>query len=82
MQDQLDYLAKRASAGKLSRRDFMGKASALGVSAAAASTVFATAAQAMTPKKGGDLKIAYKTLEQLDDICRRLLRHPTDTDRQ
>jgi ParB family chromosome partitioning protein len=33
-------------------------------------------------KKGGDLKIAYKTLEQLDDICRRLLRHPTDTDRQ
>ena len=28
MQDQLDYLAKRASAGKLSRRDFMGKASA------------------------------------------------------
>lgn len=57
MQDQLDYLAKRASTGKLSRRDFMGKASALGVSAAAASTMFATAAQAMTPKKGGDLKI-------------------------
>lgn len=31
-------------------------------------------------KKGGHLNIAYKTLEQLDDICRRLLRHPTDTD--
>ncbi len=27
-------------------------------------------------KKGGTLKIAYKTLEQLDDICHRLLHHP------
>ena len=33
-------------------------------------------------KKGGDLRIAYTTLEQLDDICRRLLHHPTDTDHQ
>ncbi|MDC0655119.1 ParB/RepB/Spo0J family partition protein [bacterium] len=33
-------------------------------------------------KKGGHLNIAYKTLEQLDDICRRLLRHPTDNDHQ
>ncbi|MGB7319186.1 MAG: twin-arginine translocation signal domain-containing protein, partial [Planktotalea sp.] len=41
MQDQLDYLAKRATAGKLSRREFMGKATALGVSATAASTMFA-----------------------------------------
>ena len=57
MQDQLDYLAKRASAGKLSRREFMGKATALGVSAAAASTMFATAAKAEGPKKGGDFKI-------------------------
>jgi peptide/nickel transport system substrate-binding protein len=56
MQDQLDYLAKRAGAGKLSRRDFMGKASALGLSAAAASTMFANAALAEGPKKGGDLK--------------------------
>ena len=57
MQDQLDYLAKRAGAGTLSRRDFMGKASALGLSAAAASTMFASAARAADPKKGGDLKI-------------------------
>lgn len=26
--------------------------------------------------KGGMLKIAYRSLEQLDDLCRRLLRHP------
>lgn len=29
--------------------------------------------------KGGMLKIAYKSLEQLDDLCRRLLRHPDGT---
>jgi ParB family chromosome partitioning protein len=27
-------------------------------------------------EKGGMLKIAYRSLEQLDDLCRRLLRHP------
>jgi ParB family transcriptional regulator, chromosome partitioning protein len=26
--------------------------------------------------KGGTLKVAYRSLEQLDDLCRRLLRHP------
>ena len=26
--------------------------------------------------KGGMLKVAYRSLEQLDDLCRRLLRHP------
>ena len=57
MTDQLDYLKKQASLGKLSRRDFLGKTSALGVSAAAAGTMFATVARADTPKKGGDFKL-------------------------
>ncbi|NQV80298.1 MAG: ParB/RepB/Spo0J family partition protein, partial [Alphaproteobacteria bacterium] len=30
-------------------------------------------------KKGGTLKIAYSTLDQLDDICKRLLHHPNET---
>ena len=30
-------------------------------------------------KKGGTLKIAYSTLDQLDEICRRLLHHPQDS---
>lgn len=29
-------------------------------------------------KKGGALHVAYSTLEQLDEICRRLLHHPQD----
>lgn len=57
MKDQLDYLSGRVIAGKMTRREFIGRAAALGVSAAMASTLFADAVQAAGPKKGGDLKM-------------------------
>ena len=57
MKDQLDYLKKRAGAGKISRREFLGRASALGITAAAANTMLADAVRAEGPKKGGTLKI-------------------------
>ena len=57
MTNELDYLKKRVAQGKLSRRDFMGKASALGVTAAAATTMLADAAYAVGPKKGGVFKL-------------------------
>ena len=57
MNDQLEYLKKRVAQGKISRREFMGRASAMGVSAAAATAMMTTAAHAEGPKKGGDLKI-------------------------
>jgi len=57
MTNELDYLKKRVAQGKLSRRDFMGKASALGVTAAAATTMLADAAYAEGPKKGGVFKL-------------------------
>ncbi|MDA7964731.1 ABC transporter substrate-binding protein [Ruegeria sp.] len=56
MNEQLTHMTKEVTAGKLTRREFMGKAAALGVSAAMASTMFADAARAAGPKKGGDLK--------------------------
>ncbi len=57
MSKELEYLSKRVAANKLSRRDFLGRASALGVSAAAANTMLAGAAHAAGPVKGGTLKI-------------------------
>ena len=57
MTNELDYLKKRAGQGKLSRREFIGKTGALGVSAAAAGTMFATAVHAEGPKKGGVFKM-------------------------
>lgn len=56
MNDKLEYMSKTVTAGKMTRREFMGKAAALGVSAAVASTMFADAARAAGPVKGGTLR--------------------------
>lgn len=57
MSKELEFLSKRVAENKLSRRDFMGRASALGVSTAAASTMLSTAAMAAGPNKGGTIKL-------------------------
>ena len=57
MNDQMTYFAARVTAGMMSRREFMGRAAALGVSAAVASTLFSQAVQASEPRKGGTLKM-------------------------
>ncbi len=58
MSEQLNYLSTRVTAGKMTRREFMGKAAALGVSAVVASSMFADAARAAGPVKGGMMKAA------------------------
>ncbi len=55
MTTELDHLKRLAGQGRLSRRDFLGRAAALGVSAAFAGTL-ADKAFAQTPVKGGHLK--------------------------
>jgi ABC-type dipeptide transport system, periplasmic component len=56
MSDELNYLSRRVALGKLSRRDFLGRASALGVSAAFANTLLTGAVRAAGPVRGGTLK--------------------------
>src|SRR5690606_32058425 len=46
MSTELDHLSRLVAKGKLSRRDFLGRASALGVGALAANTLLARAASA------------------------------------
>jgi peptide/nickel transport system substrate-binding protein len=53
---KLKLAAKAVGQGKLSRRDFIQFAMAAGFTAAAANTMFATAARA-EPKKGGTFKL-------------------------
>ena len=43
--------------GKLSRRDFLAQAAAMGMTAAAATALLGTTARAATPKQGGTLRI-------------------------
>ena len=49
MTTELDFLSRLTVAGRMSRRDFLGRAAALGASAAFANTLLAGAAQAQTP---------------------------------
>ncbi len=53
---ELSWLSRQLTRGRISRRDFMGRAAALGVTTALASTLAATAVQAASPKKGGHLR--------------------------
>ncbi len=65
---RLKQAAKAVGQGKLSRRDFMSYALSVGITAAAANTMFATAARA-EPKKGGIFKTAIghgQTTDSLD----------------
>ena len=54
---ELDYLRQQVMRHRLSRRDFLGRASALGLSVAAATTLYGKTLQAATPKQGGTLRI-------------------------
>jgi len=56
MSKELEYLSRRVAAGKLNRRDFLGRAAALGVTATFANTLLSNAVHAAGPVKGGLLK--------------------------
>ena len=60
MSKELEGLSARVVAGTMPRRDFMGKAAALGLTAAAASTLLANAARAATPVAGGTFKMGVQ----------------------
>jgi peptide/nickel transport system substrate-binding protein len=56
MSKEIDYLAHAVIGGRLNRRDFLGRASALGLSAVSANSLLAGAALAQAPVKGGTLR--------------------------
>ena len=58
MSNELNCLSRLAAQGRYSRRDFLGRAAALGIGASAASLLLADAARAAGPVKGGTLKFA------------------------
>ena len=69
MTHELETLGSQVALGRLRRRHFLGRAAALGLSAAAANALLANAARAAGPIKGGTLKIgmdAGATTDSLD----------------
>ena len=67
---ELDYLAGKLRLGAISRREFMGRAAALGVSSALISTMVGHlgAAAAEAPKKGGMLRLGLAGGSTTDSI--------------
>lgn len=66
---QLFWLAENFAEDRISRREFMGRAMALGLSATAAASLAGTAALAAGPKKGGRLRVGLAegaTTDSLD----------------
>jgi peptide/nickel transport system substrate-binding protein len=57
MSREIEFLSHQVVAGRHSRRDFLGRATALGVSATFANTLLSGAAMAAGPVRGGILKI-------------------------
>ncbi len=68
MNDELRYLLKRAAQGKYSRRAFIGKATALGVTGAMANTMLASAVRAEGPKRGGHLRLGIQGGESTNSL--------------
>ncbi|MCF3592979.1 ABC transporter substrate-binding protein [Rhodobacteraceae bacterium LMO-12] len=68
MSDQLDYLKVRAAMGRISRREFLGRAAVLGVGAAMANTILAQAVRAAGPQKGGTISAGVEGGSSSDSL--------------
>jgi peptide/nickel transport system substrate-binding protein len=68
MSDELDFLSHRVVLGKMNRRDFLGRAAAIGVSATFANSLLSSAALAQGPQKGGTLKAGMQGGESTNSL--------------
>ena len=79
MHDKLNFFAGRVIAGRMSRRDFMGRAAALGLTAAAANSLMTKAARAAGPQKGGTIKVGIEGGGSSDSLDPALAANSTAT---
>lgn len=68
MSRELEDLARRAALNLVNRRDFLGRAAALGVTAAGANALLASAVRAAGPVKGGHLKAGLQGGESTNSL--------------
>ena len=68
MSDQLDQMIARVRKGAMTRREFVGRTTAMGVSAALAGALFTKAAHAEEPKKGGILRVGMQGGESTNSL--------------
>ncbi len=69
---ELDHYAKLLELGKISRREFIGRAMALGATTALATTMAGKALEAATPQRGGHLRVGSEGGSNTDSMDPRL----------
>jgi peptide/nickel transport system substrate-binding protein len=68
MKDQLDRMIAATRRGAMSRREFLGRTTAMGISAGLASALYGKVARAQEPKKGGILKFGLQGGESTNSL--------------
>jgi peptide/nickel transport system substrate-binding protein len=66
--DELTYLSNLVAKSRLSRRDFLGRSAALGVSVAMAGSLLSTAVRAEGPVRGGTFKVGMQGGASTDSL--------------
>lgn len=79
MSNELKYLSQQVARQRLDRRSFLGRAGALGLSAAAANTMLSGAVMAQGAIKGGTLKVAVEGGSSTDSLDPALVTNSTGT---
>jgi peptide/nickel transport system substrate-binding protein len=65
---QLDWMIDRARKGSMTRREFVGRSTALGVSAALATALYSKSALAQEAKKGGVIRVGMQGGESTNSL--------------
>jgi len=68
MKDQLDRIIEATRRGRMSRREFISRTTAMGISAGLASALYGKAAQAQEPKKGGIMRMGMAGGESTNSL--------------
>lgn len=79
MNDELKYLSQQVARKRLDRRSFLGRAGALGLSAAGATSFLSSAVMAQGAIKGGTLKVAIGGGSSTDSLDPALATNSTAT---
>jgi peptide/nickel transport system substrate-binding protein len=79
MSNELKYLSQQVARQRLDRRSFLGRAGALGLSAAAANMMLSSAVMAQGAIKGGTLKVAVEGGSSTDSLDPALVTNSTGT---
>ena len=77
----IDILLKEMELGRMNRREFLGRAAALGVTATAASSLLSRSAYAATPKRGGEVVVATEESSQTETFDPTKMLTGTDANR-